>query len=199
MKEKSNILISGRCLNFNSVMILVLVLRYTITILRNMGLSPIIPLDHNIYFHKLVGVIIFFQAWIHTIMHLINFGRMVFPYLSPPSPLSCPSRRALVSYPVLAAVLATEIVYTPLTKHIKRLHFLRWLGGGGGVQKLHCALFLSCLGVKFDYGNFMWYGGWVGQGGYRNLFGGGGDFFIFQGWLQSQTLSRVIFAPCERP
>ena len=84
MKEKSNILISGRCLNFNSVMILVLVLRYTITILRNMGLSPIIPLDHNIYFHKLVGVIIFFQAWIHTIMHLINFGRMVFPYLSPP-------------------------------------------------------------------------------------------------------------------
>ena len=104
MREKPNILISGRCLNFNSVMILVLVLRYTITILRNMGLSPIIPLDHNIYFHKLVGVIIFFQAWIHTIMHLINFGKMVFPFFTPSHPcpvlagehglLSCPSRGA---------------------------------------------------------------------------------------------------------
>jgi hypothetical protein len=56
-------------------MILVLVLRYTITILRNMGLAPFLPLDHNIYFHKLVGWVIFGQSWLHTIMHLINFGK----------------------------------------------------------------------------------------------------------------------------
>ena len=61
-------------MNFNSVMILVLVLRYTITILRNMGLAHVLPLDHNIYFHKVVGWIIFVQAWLHTIAHLINFG-----------------------------------------------------------------------------------------------------------------------------
>ena len=49
-----------------------------ITLLRNLGLASILPLDNNIYFHKLVGRIIFAQAWLHTIMHLINFGQHVF-------------------------------------------------------------------------------------------------------------------------
>jgi len=69
----------GRTLLFNSVLVLVLVLRYSITILRNLGLASILPLDNNIYFHKLVGRIIFAQAWIHTIMHLINFGVNIQP------------------------------------------------------------------------------------------------------------------------
>merc|ERR1719220_585957 len=69
----------GRTLLFNSVLVLVLVLRYSITILRNLGPASILPLDNNIYFHKLVGRIIFAQAWIHTIMHLINFGVNIQP------------------------------------------------------------------------------------------------------------------------
>jgi len=69
----------GRTLLFNSVLILCLVLRYTITLLRNMGLASIIPLDNNIYFHKLTGRLIFFQAWLHTIMHFINFGVNIQP------------------------------------------------------------------------------------------------------------------------
>ena len=64
----------GRALLFNSVLILVLVLRYSITMLRDLGLASVLPLDKNIYFHKLVGRIIFVQAWIHTLMHLMNFG-----------------------------------------------------------------------------------------------------------------------------
>jgi hypothetical protein len=67
-------MLAGRCINFNSVMILVLVLRYTITILRNMGLAQVLPLDHNVYFHKVVGWLLFGLSWLHTIMHLINFG-----------------------------------------------------------------------------------------------------------------------------
>ena len=63
----------GRTLLFNSVLILVLVLRYSITMLRDLGLASILPLDNNIYFHKLVGRIIFIQAWIHAIMHFCNF------------------------------------------------------------------------------------------------------------------------------
>jgi hypothetical protein len=66
----------GRTLLFNSVLILCLVLRYTITLLRNMGLASILPLDNNIYFHKLTGRLIFVQAWIHALMHFINFGRL---------------------------------------------------------------------------------------------------------------------------
>ena len=70
---------NGRCLLFNSMMVLVVVLRYTITSLRNLGLSKILPLDHNIYIHKYIGSIIFVQAWFHTIMHLINFGVNIQP------------------------------------------------------------------------------------------------------------------------
>lgn len=70
---------NGRCLNFNSMIILVLVLRYTITKLRELGLSNLLPLDHNIYLHKVVGYLIFFQSWFHTISHLINFAINVQP------------------------------------------------------------------------------------------------------------------------
>ena len=66
---------NGRCLLFNSTMILIVVLRYTVSKMRDLGLSKILPLDHNIYIHKLIGILIFIQAWWHTIMHLINFGK----------------------------------------------------------------------------------------------------------------------------
>ena len=56
------------------MLILVLVLRHSITMLRNLGLASVLPLDNNIYFHKLVGRLIFVQAWIHATMHLLNFG-----------------------------------------------------------------------------------------------------------------------------
>ena len=69
-----NMKFSGRAILFNTVVSLVLVLRYLMTFLRNMGLAHKLPLDHNIYFHKVVGWIIFVQAWLHTISHLINFG-----------------------------------------------------------------------------------------------------------------------------
>ena len=70
---------NGRTLLFNSTLIIICVLRYTITKLRDLGLSKILPLDNNIYIHKVVGIVIFFQAWAHTICHLINFGVNVQP------------------------------------------------------------------------------------------------------------------------
>ena len=53
--------------------------RYTITKLRDLGLSIILPLDNNIYIHKVIGRVIFLQAWFHTIMHLCNFAINVQP------------------------------------------------------------------------------------------------------------------------
>ena len=70
---------NGRTLLFNSIMIIICVLRYSITKLRDLGLSKILPLDNNIYIHKVIGILIFIQAWTHTIMHLINFGVNVQP------------------------------------------------------------------------------------------------------------------------
>ena len=69
---------SGKNLVALSVIVILLVLRNSITFLRAWGLGRYLPLDNNIYFHKLVGRIIFAQAWLHTIMHLINFGQHVF-------------------------------------------------------------------------------------------------------------------------
>ncbi len=66
----------GLCLNFNSVMILIFVLRNTITLMRKMGLVNIFPLDYHVFLHKMTGILIFCQAWFHTIMHLTNFCKL---------------------------------------------------------------------------------------------------------------------------
>ena len=70
---------SGKALLFNSALILVLVLRKTITSLTRIGFSRILPLEHHIYIHKVTGIIIFFQATIHSIAHLCNFAINVQP------------------------------------------------------------------------------------------------------------------------
>jgi len=69
----------GRTLLFNTSLVLILVLRYTITMLRQFGLAKYLPLDHNIYFHKVVGTIIFFQGMTHSCMHFLNFGINIQP------------------------------------------------------------------------------------------------------------------------
>lgn len=70
---------NGRVLLYNSSLILILILRNTITIMRQLGMATVFPLDNNIYLHKVVGYMIFIQAWIHTIMHLCNFAINVQP------------------------------------------------------------------------------------------------------------------------
>ena len=65
---------TGRAILFNVVVSLIFVLRYLMTFLRNMGLAHKLPLDHSIYFHKVVGWLIFSLGWVHILCHLINFG-----------------------------------------------------------------------------------------------------------------------------
>ena len=65
---------TGRCLNFNSTFILLVVLRRGITKLRELGAAVYLPLDKNIYFHKLAGRLIFIQGICHTCAHLTNYG-----------------------------------------------------------------------------------------------------------------------------
>ena len=43
-----------------SIIVIILVLRNTITFLRNNGFGKYLPLDNNIYLHKIVGTLIFF-------------------------------------------------------------------------------------------------------------------------------------------
>eukprot|EP00092_Neocalanus_flemingeri_P018191 GFUD01019688.1.p1 GENE.GFUD01019688.1~~GFUD01019688.1.p1 ORF type:complete len:1116 (+),score=193.24 GFUD01019688.1:205-3552(+) len=69
----------GRTLLFNSVLVVLLVLRNSISLLRRIGLASYLPLDNNIYLHKFVGVMMFLQASLHTIMHLSNFAINIQP------------------------------------------------------------------------------------------------------------------------
>ena len=69
----------GKALIFNSALVLVLVLRKTITSMARIGMSGILPLEHHIYVHKVTGILIFFQATVHTIAHLCNFAVNVQP------------------------------------------------------------------------------------------------------------------------
>ena len=55
---------NGRVLLLNSVLVMLTVLRYTITLLRKFGLGAVLPLDHNIYIHKVIGIMIFIQSFI---------------------------------------------------------------------------------------------------------------------------------------
>ena len=62
----------GYVLNVNSMLVLFFILRQTLTKLRSFGFSIILPLDHHVELHKLVGRFIFFHAWAHSIAHFIN-------------------------------------------------------------------------------------------------------------------------------
>jgi hypothetical protein len=59
-------------LNFNSSFILILMLRHTLTFLRNHGFAAFLPLDQHIYLHKMCGWLILFYALAHTVAHLFN-------------------------------------------------------------------------------------------------------------------------------
>ena len=74
--------LTGRCLNFSTTVVLVLMLRTVLTKLRGWGLSLILPLDHHVWLHKLTGVVIFGLAWAHTLMHLLNFGNLYGVYFN---------------------------------------------------------------------------------------------------------------------
>ena len=62
-----------------SVIVIMLVLRHTITLLRNLGLGRFLPLDNNLYLHKLVGTLIFVLGLIHSLCHFLNFGLNIQP------------------------------------------------------------------------------------------------------------------------
>ena len=69
-------IILGFCLDVDNIFLVLLVLRWIITQLRCFGLGSYIPLDNNIYLHKVVAYFIFLHATIHTLAHLLNFGKL---------------------------------------------------------------------------------------------------------------------------
>ncbi len=69
----------GACLNFNGALILVPMLRHTLTWLRRTWMRHIVPLDQNIAFHKMVALVMFGLAVVHTLAHLLNYSTLAQP------------------------------------------------------------------------------------------------------------------------
>ena len=65
----------GQCLNFNPVLMIILMMRRGITWLRSTRLAPFLPLDQSIQLHKLAGYFIVFFSVLHTLAHLVNFSK----------------------------------------------------------------------------------------------------------------------------
>ena len=69
--------IGGMLLNFNCALVIVLMLKHIILVIRTIKfLRKIIPVDDHIDFHKVVGRVIAGLAILHTIAHMVNFGRL---------------------------------------------------------------------------------------------------------------------------
>ena len=65
----------GACLNFNPTFVIVLMFRHVLSWVRSTRIYFLFPLDNIIKFHKLVGWMIFFLAWVHTFAHIANFSK----------------------------------------------------------------------------------------------------------------------------
>ena len=62
----------GQCLNFNPVLVIILMMRRGLTWLRSTRIANLLPLDQHIELHKLAGYTIMFFALVHTAAHLVN-------------------------------------------------------------------------------------------------------------------------------
>ncbi|PVD36334.1 hypothetical protein C0Q70_03313 [Pomacea canaliculata] len=63
---------AGMCLHFNCAFGLFLMLRKSLTLMRNTPLARILPFDQHVMFHKMAGFAVVFFTLIHTAMHLAN-------------------------------------------------------------------------------------------------------------------------------
>ncbi|XP_057579295.1 NADPH oxidase 5 [Hippopotamus amphibius kiboko] len=64
----------GQCLNFDCSFIAVLMLRRCLTWLRGTWLAQVLPLDHNIQFHQLMGYVVVGLSLVHSVAHVVNFA-----------------------------------------------------------------------------------------------------------------------------
>ncbi len=71
---------AGACLNFNGMLILLPMIRTLMRWIRQTFLFVLIPVDHNIGFHKIVGSVMFAFALIHTGAHFLNYTTLPVPF-----------------------------------------------------------------------------------------------------------------------
>ena len=68
--------LSGQCLNFSCMFVLLPMLRLSVTKLRQKGFNYLLPLDKHVSFHRITGHLIAIYSIIHTIAHVMNLGEI---------------------------------------------------------------------------------------------------------------------------
>ncbi|OQV13433.1 NADPH oxidase 5 [Hypsibius exemplaris] len=63
----------GMNLNWNCMLLVVFMLRRTLTLLRNTRLGPYLPVDVAIYAHKVIGYVVGVCTLGHFVMHMLHF------------------------------------------------------------------------------------------------------------------------------
>ncbi|XP_050722908.1 NADPH oxidase 5-like [Eriocheir sinensis] len=63
----------GQCLNLDCALLLLLILRRTVTRLRSSALGHLLPCDQHVHFHKMAGWTVFLLSILHTLFHIANF------------------------------------------------------------------------------------------------------------------------------
>ncbi|MPC25224.1 NADPH oxidase 5 [Portunus trituberculatus] len=64
----------GQCLNLDCALLLLLILRRTVTRLRSSSVGHLLPCDQHVHFHKMAGWTVFLLSILHTLFHIANFG-----------------------------------------------------------------------------------------------------------------------------
>ncbi|KAK3851173.1 hypothetical protein Pcinc_042160 [Petrolisthes cinctipes] len=63
----------GQCLNLDCALLLLLILRRTVTRLRSSFFGHFLPCDQHVHFHKMAGWTVFLLSILHTVFHIANF------------------------------------------------------------------------------------------------------------------------------
>ncbi|KAA0200279.1 hypothetical protein HAZT_HAZT010796 [Hyalella azteca] len=66
----------GQCLNLNCALLLSLILRRSITRLRNSKLGAVLPCDRHVHLHKMAGWAVFMCSLLHTMFHVCNLVKV---------------------------------------------------------------------------------------------------------------------------
>ncbi|CAF1235032.1 unnamed protein product, partial [Didymodactylos carnosus] len=66
--------ISAILLSFNAILMIILMLKRTITLVRSSYLRYVLPVGYHIDFHRWIGRYILVLAFIHALSHMIDFA-----------------------------------------------------------------------------------------------------------------------------
>lgn len=71
----------GACLNFNAALIVVPMLRHTLTWIRRSALGRVVPVDDAVGIHALIGEMVVLFAIVHSVAHVLNARITALPAL----------------------------------------------------------------------------------------------------------------------